>query len=140
VLSSLNIFSRFAICNSKSFIIFPIKSITLESLESNCSSYSILKINKTIIKLTTLLSLFFYQPSLNESRKRSKDMSHLSFMTIIRDTIDIKTTSSIRRNVKKFVDLLLTLVGHFLRILSLGLRRSWILHLWITRRILRSIG
>lgn len=62
-------------------------------------------------------------------------MSNFSFLTIIRNTIDIETTGSIGRNIKKFIRLLLTLIISFLLIISL-LRTSLILILILHRGIL----
>ena len=108
--SPLDILSGLTIGYSKTLIVLPIKPIPLESLKSHRSSHGILEINKTIIELSTLLSLLFDKSRLDIAWIGPEDMSNLSLMTVIGNSINIKTTGCIGGNIEKLCILLLILV------------------------------
>ena len=73
----------------KTYNIIFVKSVALESVDNNCSLFECFKVSKAEVNFLAILCLSRNKTELLKTRKWSKDVSHLTFGTICRKTLNI---------------------------------------------------
>ena len=73
----------------KTYNIIFVKSVALESVDDNCSLFECFKVSKAEVNFLAIFCLTRNKTELLKTRKRSKDVSHLTFGTICRKTFNI---------------------------------------------------